>query len=45
MVIRYEGPKGSPGMPEMLSPGAALVGAQLGFYVRGLEPASPAEFL
>jgi hypothetical protein len=24
---RYEGPKGSPGMPEMLSPGAALVGA------------------
>ncbi len=30
MVIRYEGPKGSPGMPEMLSPGAALVGAQLG---------------
>lgn len=30
MVIRYEGPKGSPGMPEMLSPGAALVGAGLG---------------
>lgn len=33
LVIRYEGPKGSPGMPEMLSPGAALVGAQLGPYV------------
>jgi dihydroxy-acid dehydratase len=33
MVIRYEGPKGSPGMPEMLSPGAALVGAQLGPHV------------
>ncbi len=33
MVIRYEGPKGSPGMPEMLSPGAALVGAQLGAHV------------
>merc|ERR1740121_454231 len=33
LVIRYEGPKGSPGMPEMLSPGAALVGAGLGKYV------------
>jgi dihydroxy-acid dehydratase len=33
LVIRYEGPKGSPGMPEMLSPGAALVGADLGAYV------------
>ncbi|XP_064384049.1 dihydroxy-acid dehydratase-like [Halichondria panicea] len=30
LVIRYEGPKGSPGMPEMLSPGSALVGAGLG---------------
>ncbi len=30
LVIRYEGPRGSPGMPEMLSPGAALVGAGLG---------------
>merc|ERR1711957_452951 len=30
LVIRYEGPKGSPGMPEMLSPGAALVGSGLG---------------
>ena len=27
LVIRYEGPRGSPGMPEMLSPGAALIGA------------------
>jgi dihydroxy-acid dehydratase len=26
MVIRYEGPKGAPGMPEMLSPTAALMG-------------------
>merc|ERR1712187_864076 len=33
LVIRYEGPKGPPGMPEMLSPGAALVGAGLGKYV------------
>ncbi|CAK0891858.1 unnamed protein product [Prorocentrum cordatum] len=33
LVIRYEGPKGSPGMPEMLSPGAALVGAGLGKHV------------
>merc|ERR1712176_876187 len=30
VVVRYEGPKGSPGMPEMLSPGAALIGAGLG---------------
>eukprot|EP00439_Symbiodinium_sp_Y106_P025202 s1136_g3.t1 len=30
LVIRFEGPKGSPGMPEMLSPGAALVGSGLG---------------
>lgn len=33
LIIRYEGPKGAPGMPEMLSPGAALVGAGLGKYV------------
>jgi hypothetical protein len=32
-VIRYEGPRGSPGMPEMLSPGAALIGAGLGKHV------------
>lgn len=30
MVIRYEGPKGGPGMREMLSPSAALMGADLG---------------
>ena len=30
MVIRYEGPKGGPGMPEMLSPSAALIGRGLG---------------
>mmetsp|Transcript_485 Transcript_485/g.992 ORF Transcript_485/g.992 Transcript_485/m.992 type:complete len:366 (-) Transcript_485:58-1155(-) len=30
LVIRYEGPKGAPGMPEMLSPGSALVGRGLG---------------
>jgi len=30
LVIRYVGPKGGPGMPEMLSPGAALVGKGLG---------------
>jgi dihydroxy-acid dehydratase len=30
MVIRYEGPKGGPGMREMLSPTSALVGAGLG---------------
>ena len=30
VVIRYEGPKGGPGMREMLSPTAALVGLGLG---------------
>jgi dihydroxy-acid dehydratase len=30
VVIRYEGPKGGPGMPEMLIPTSAIVGAGLG---------------
>jgi dihydroxy-acid dehydratase len=30
VVIRYEGPKGSPGMPEMLAVTAAVAGAGLG---------------
>jgi len=30
VVIRYEGPKGGPGMPEMLAPTAAIVGMGLG---------------
>ncbi len=30
MVLRYLGPKGGPGMPEMLAPTSALVGAGLG---------------
>lgn len=30
VVIRYVGPKGGPGMPEMLKPTAALMGAGLG---------------
>jgi len=30
VVIRYEGPKGGPGMQEMLSPTAALIGQGLG---------------
>lgn len=29
VVIRYEGPRGGPGMPEMLTPTSALVGAGL----------------
>ncbi len=33
VVIRYEGPKGGPGMREMLSPTASLVGAGLGSSV------------
>ncbi|MFQ5995836.1 MAG: dihydroxy-acid dehydratase, partial [Acidiferrobacterales bacterium] len=33
VVIRYEGPKGGPGMPEMLTPTSALMGAGLGQHV------------
>lgn len=33
IVIRYEGPKGGPGMREMLSPSSALMGAGLGHDV------------
>lgn len=29
VVIRYEGPKGGPGMPEMLTPTSAIMGAGL----------------
>lgn len=30
IVIRYEGPQGGPGMPEMLTPTSAIIGAGLG---------------
>lgn len=30
VIIRYEGPKGGPGMPEMLKPTSAIMGAGLG---------------
>ncbi len=30
VIIRYEGPKGGPGMPEMLSPTSAIMGRGLG---------------
>jgi len=33
VVIRYEGPKGGPGMREMLSPTSAIIGAELGDQV------------
>ena len=33
MVIRYEGPKGGPGMREMLNPTSAIIGAGLGSTV------------
>ena len=33
IVIRYEGPKGGPGMPEMLKPTSAIMGAGLGHSV------------
>jgi len=33
VIIRYEGPKGGPGMPEMLTPTSAIMGAGLGSHV------------
>ena len=33
LIIRYEGPKGGPGMPEMLKPTSAIMGAGLGEHV------------
>lgn len=33
VVIRYEGPKGGPGMPEMLKPTSAIMGAGIGDQV------------
>ncbi len=33
IVIRYEGPQGGPGMPEMLTPTSAIMGAGLGDQV------------
>lgn len=33
MIIRYEGPKGGPGMREMLNPTSAIVGMGLGSTV------------
>ena len=33
VVIRFEGPQGGPGMPEMLTPTSAIVGAGLGQHV------------
>jgi dihydroxy-acid dehydratase len=33
VIIRYEGPKGGPGLPEMLTPTSAIIGAGLGDQV------------
>lgn len=33
VIIRFEGPKGGPGMPEMLTPTSAIIGAGLGAEV------------
>src|SRR5258708_14490196 len=33
VIIRYEGPKGGPGMPEMLTPTSAIMGTGLGSEV------------
>jgi hypothetical protein len=40
MVLRYLGPKGGPGMPEMLAPTSALIGQGLGESV-GLDHRRP----
>ena len=46
VVIRYEGPKGGPGMREMLNPTSAIMGSGLGNCVAlitdGRFPARPA---
>ena len=41
VVIRYEGPKGGPGMPEMLAPTAAIVGKGLDGSVALITDVSP----
>ena len=41
IVIRYEGPKGGPGMPEMLTPTSAIMGAGLGKASPGPAGAFP----
>ena len=33
VIIRYEGPKGGPGMPEMLAPTSQIIGMGLGTKV------------
>ena len=42
VVIRYEGPKGGPGMREMLSPTAAIIGAGLFCHIIHLLKNRPA---
>ena len=37
VIIRYEGPQGGPGMPEMLTPTSAIMGAGLGADVALLD--------
>jgi len=34
IIIRYEGPKGGPGMREMLAPTSAIIGARFGRFCR-----------
>ena len=43
IVIRYEGPKGGPGMKEMLTPTSAAMGAGLGKGTRAPPPPAPAQ--
>ncbi len=43
IVIRYEGPKGGPGMPEMLTPTSAVIGAGLGQDVALIQMADSQE--
>ena len=45
IVIRYEGPKGGPGMPEMLTPTSAIMGAGLGKVINCAHQMLPQQLL
>ncbi len=45
VVIRYEGPKGGPGMPEMLTPTSAIMGAGMGDSVALITDGRYVEYL
>ncbi len=45
VIIRYEGPKGGPGMPEMLTPTSAIMGAGMGDSVALITDGRYVEYL